>query len=173
MPKISFLNIVNYLEELAINHVDIKDSYRWNISEVSGALRKGINLPVKLIDAVETQTKGDKTKTIHNNTTAFTILGKPNTLTGNLDQYDAQNEVLEFCQQICFDIETRILNDAEKVKDSNGNKNWLYGLVDKGSFHHFKVGPLFSDGLYGYRCELALKNQVSTCVDKSKWNDLD
>ena len=76
MPRISFLNIINYLEQLAANHVDIKQSYRWNVSEVSGALRSGIELPVMLIDAVETQTKGDATKTIHVNTTAFTILGK-------------------------------------------------------------------------------------------------
>ena len=172
MPRISFLNIINYLEQLAANHVDIKQSYRWNVSEVSGALRSGIELPVMLIDAVETQTKGDATKTIHVNTTAFTILGKPNTRTGNLDQYEAQNEVLDFCQQICFDIENRILHDASIPKGANGSKNWLYGLVDKNSFHHFKIGPIFSDGLYGYRCELTLKNQVSLCPDVNKWSDL-
>lgn len=171
MPRISFLNIINYLEQLAVNHVDIKKSYRWNVSEVSGALRSGIELPVMLIDAVETQTKANNTKTIHVNTTAFTILGKPNTRTGNLDQYEAQNEVLDFCQQICFDIEQRIINDAS-ISRKNGVKNWLYGLVDKNSFHHFKLGPIFSDGLYGYRCELTLKNQVCTEPNVYKWNDL-
>ncbi len=172
MPRISLLTVVNYLESLAAAHVDIKGKYRWNVSEVSGAMRKGVELPVMLIDAVETQTSGDKTKTKHTNTTAFTILGKSNTKTGNLDEYDAQNEVLDFCQQIGFDIETRILHDAAQIKDANDNKNWLYGMVDKNSFHHFKVGPLFSDGLYGYRCEVSLKNQVCTEPDISKWNDL-
>lgn len=172
MPRVSLLTVVNYLEALADAHKDIKGKYRWNVSEVTGALRKGVELPVKLIDAVETQTSGDKTKTKHTNTTAFTIVGKPNTKTGNLDEYDAQNEVLDFCQQICFDIETRILHDASLPK-INGVKNWLYGMVDKNSFHHFKVGPLFSDGLYGYRCEVSLKNQVCTTPDVSKWDDLD
>tara|TARA_B110001452_G_scaffold169692_1_gene141938 strand:+ start:763 stop:1281 length:519 start_codon:yes stop_codon:yes gene_type:complete len=172
MPRISFIKIINYLELLAANHVDIKKAYRWNVSEVSGKLRSGIKLPIMLIDAVETQTNGDQTKTIHNNTTAVTILGKPNTSTGNLDQYEAQNEVLDFCQQICFDIEQRILYDATQVKDSNGNKNWLYGMADKNSFHFFKIGPLFSDGLYGYRFELSLSNKISSCVDKTKWKDL-
>ena len=172
MPRVSFLHIVNYLEELATNHVDIKSSFRWNVSEVSGALRSGIELPVMLVDAVETQTKGDSTKTIHINTTAFTILGKPNTRTANLDEYEAQNETLDYCQQICFDIETRVLSDATIAKRANGSKNWLYGLVDKNSFHHFKLGPIFSDGLYGYRCEVSLKNQVSTCPDPLKWDDL-
>ena len=172
MPRVSFLTIVNYLESLAENHIDVKKAYRWNVSEVSGALRSGIELPVMLIDAVETQTKGDPAKTFHANTTAFTVLGKPNVRTGNLDQYDAQNQVLDFCQQICFDMETRILRDAGRVKDVNGNKNWMYGLVDKKGFHHFKIGPIFSDGLYGYRCEVSLKNQVCTIPNPEKWNDL-
>ena len=171
MPRISFLNIINYLEELATNHVDIKGSFRWNVSEVSGALRSGIELPVMLIDAVETQTKADSTKAIHINTTAFTILGKPNTRTGNLDKYEAQNEILDYCQQICFDIEQRIISDAN-IPRKDSVKNWLYGLVDKNSFHHFKLGPIFSDGLYGYRCEVSLKNQVCTEPNPDKWNDL-
>lgn len=172
MPRVSFLKIINYLESLAENHVDIKSSYRWNVSEVTGQLRNGLDLPVQLIDAVETQTKGDRKKTIHSNSTAFTVLGKPNTSTGNLDEYEAQNEVLNYCQGICFDLETRILHDAEQVKDKYGNKNWLYGLVDKNSFHHFKVGPLFTDGLYGYRCEVTLKNLVNTIPVSDKWTDL-
>lgn len=171
MPRMSFLNIVNYLEQLATTHVDIKKAYRWNVSEVSGALRSGIELPVMLIDAVETQTKGDASKTLHVNTTAFTILGKPNTRTGNSDQYAAQNEVLDYCQQICFDLETRIIHDAS-ISRKDGVKNWLYGLVDKNSFHYFKLGPIFSDGLYGYRCELAFKNQVCIEPNTAKWNDL-
>jgi len=172
MPRVSFLTIVNYLESLAAKHVAINESFRWNVSEFSGALRSGVRLPVMLIDAIETQTQSDKDKTIHANTTAFTILGKPNTRTGNLDQYQAQNEVLDCCQQLCFDIEARVLYDARQVKGDDGLKNWLYGLVDKNSFHHFKIGPIFSDGLYGYRCELTLKNVEPACPDVSKWEDL-
>jgi hypothetical protein len=172
MPRVSFLTIVNYLEQLAANHTEINGSYRWNSSEFSGSLRKGVALPVMLIDAVETQTSGDHKKTIHSNMTAFTILGKPNIKTGNMDTYAAQNEVLDFCQQLCFDIETRIIHDAEQVSDAEGNQNWLYGMVNKNSFHHFKIGPIFTDGLYGYRCELTLKNQECTLPDASKWEDL-
>ncbi|MFV9552098.1 hypothetical protein [Algibacter sp. PT7-4] len=172
MPRITMLIITSYLENIANNHALIQDKFRWNISEVTGQLRKGVNLPFMAIDAVETKTTGDKTKIIHLNSTAFTILGKPNTKTGNLDQYEAQNQVLEYCQNICFDIENRILHDAQQIKDAQGNKNWLYGLVDQNSFHHFKVGPLYAEGLYGYRCEITLKNQSTICVEKDKWNDL-
>jgi len=172
MPRISFLDIISYFEALGRNHVDIKQTYRWNVSEVSGAIRSGIELPVMLIDSIETQTGGSDSKTLHKNHTAFTILGKPNTQTGNLDEYQAQNETLDFCQKISFEMEARILEDASQIKDANNNKNWLYGMVDKNSFHHFKIGPIFSDGLYGYRCELALSNQVPSCADKNKWKDL-
>ena len=172
MPNITFNHIVNYLENLADAHVSINSKYRWNAHEFSGALRNGVALPVMLIDAPETQTGGDATKTLHNNTTAFTVLDKPNTRTGDFNEYEAQNQVLNACQEICFDLETRILHDAEKVKDSKNAKNWLYGLVSKNSFHHFKVGPVFSDGLYGYRCELTITNQVPTLPDITKWSDL-
>ncbi|WP_028890879.1 hypothetical protein [Tenacibaculum sp. 47A_GOM-205m] len=172
MANISFLTIVNYLEALSANHVDVKDSFRWNVNEVSGALRSGVALPITLIDAPETQSSGkNTTPLIHINTTAFTVLGKPNTKTGNLDDYDAQNEVLDYTQRICFDFQKRILHDASLPK-INGQKNWLYGLIDKNSFHFFKVGPLFSEGLYGYRCELTIKNKVTTEVDAEKWSDL-
>ena len=171
MPRITFSQVNNYLKGLATAHVDIKDTYRWNPMEFTGALRNGVELPVMLIDAVETQTSGDTTKTIHKNSTAFTIVGKPNTRTGNLDAYDAQDEVLEFCQAICFDLEDRILHDAT-LPEMGGVKNWLYGLVDKNSISHFKVGPVFIDGLYGYRCEVTFKNTVPLSVNASKFNDL-
>lgn len=172
MPRVTFIQITQYLEALSLHHKDVNSSYRWNASEFAGSLRQGVLLPVTLIDAVETQSSGDSSKTIHANTTAFTVLGKPNTSTGNLDSYDAQNEVLELCQNICFDFETRILHDAKQPQNAQGGKNWLYGLVDKNSFHHFKVGPITVEGLYGYRCEVTLKNTVPTDVEAAKWDDL-
>lgn len=159
----AFLNIINYLENLAKQHTLINSHFRWNVSEVTGAFRKGVELPVMLIDAIETQTEGNTTKTFHNHTTAFTILGKPNTRTGNLDDYEAQNEVLELCMQICFDIEARLI--GERLKSPF--------LVEKNSFHFFKVGPLFVEGLYGYRCEFSLKNKACCQIDALKWKDLD
>ena len=172
MPRTSFLDIVTYLEDLATKHADITESYRWNVLDASGAMRSGINTPLMLIDAIETQTTGGPGKTIHKNTTAITILGKPNTPTAHADAYQSQNEVLDHCQKICFEIEARIIHDSKQTVDASGNKNWMYGLVDRSSFHFFKVGPIFSDRLFGYRCELTLKNTVPDCPDKTKWSDL-
>lgn len=171
MPRISFLTIVNYLESLASNHVSINDSYRWNVNEAEGEMRSGLSVPILLIDPVEVKPSGDAAKTFHSNMTAFTVLGKPGVSTGKIDSYAEQNEVLEYCQQICFDVQERILHDAT-IPRIGGEKNWMYGLVDKNSFHFFKVGPLFVEQLYGYRCELTLKNKVSLYIDKNKWADL-
>jgi|GEM_PF-1393964 len=171
MPRISFLTIVNYLESLASKHTLINDSYRWNLNEVEGQLKSGLTLPVLFIDPVEVKPSGDAAKTFHSNITAFTILGKPGVNTNKLDSYDEQNEVLDYCQQLCFDVQERIMHDAT-IARIDDEKNWMYGLVDKSSFHFFKVGPLFTDQLYGYRCELTLKNKVSLYIEKNKWTDL-
>ncbi len=77
MANISFTTIIEYFENLAKQHVEINSCYRWNINEVTGAFRKGVKLPVMLIDAVETQPVGDKYQTFHEDSTAITILGKP------------------------------------------------------------------------------------------------
>lgn len=171
MPRITFSQLNAYFKNLGENHVDIQDVYRWNPQEFTGKMRSGVQLPVMLVDPVETHPSGDTTKTIHSNHIAFTVLGKPDTKTGKIDSYDAQDEVLDYCQNICFDLEARILYDAT-LPEIAGVKNWMYGLVDKNSFHHFKVGPVFVDGLYGYRTELIFKNTVPLGVDVSKFTDL-
>lgn len=171
MPRITFSQFNAYFKNLAKTHVSIKDAYRWNPMEFTGRSRQGVELPVMLIDAVETQTSGDTTKTVHANNIAFTILGKPNTNTGKIDAYDAQDEVLEYCQNICFDLEARILYDAT-LPEIDGVKNWMYGLVSKNNIRHFKLGPIFTDGLYGYRTEVTFKNIVPLGVDADKFNDL-
>lgn len=169
MPNITFLNIVSYLESLAEKHVGIKSNFRWNIEEAGGAMRSGIEYPVMLIDPVEVKTEGDYSKLFHYNNTAITILAKPSTRQGN--QFESQNEVLNECQQICFDLENRIINDS-RSRIIEEQKNWLYNLVDINSFQFFKMGPLFTDNLYGYRLEIQIKNSVIKEIDKDKWTDL-
>lgn len=171
MPKISFLDIVNYLENLAENHTEINSSYRWNVAEMEGNLRSGLLLPVMLIDAIETKSEGSPGKFFHVNTTAVTILGKENTPTASMDDYENQNIVLNFCQGICFEIESRIVHDS-KIAKINDLSNWLFGMVDLNSIQHFKIGPITSDSLYGYRLEFTIKNNVPKMPTISKWNDL-
>jgi hypothetical protein len=171
MPRVSYNTIIEYLDFLASNHVNIADSYRWNVSDISGAFRKGVALPVMLIDPIENHPQGDAVKIINDNMTAITILGKPNTTTAQLDSYSQQNIVLNYTYELCLDVMKRILSDAQKIT-INGSKNWMYGMVDVSSFHILNIGPVFTDRLYGYRMEIVFKNTESLIVDESKWNDL-
>ena len=170
MPNISFEVLINYFEDLADKHVDIKSHYRWNISEIAEAMRSGVEYPVMAIDSPEVSTSGDRSSRFHYNSMAFTILAKPENIRG-ADKYAEQNEVLNECLQIGYDVENRIVADSAQ-RERNGEKNWLYNLLDLSSFNFQKVGPIYTDGLYGYRCEFLIKNAVPKVVDASKWNDL-
>lgn len=170
MPNISFEILISYLEDLAEKHIDIKSHFRWNISEVTGAMRSGIEYPLMAIDSPEISTSGDRSSRFHYNSMAFTILAKPGNTRG-ADKYAEQNAVLNDCLQICYEIEKRIIADGSLVK-IGGEKNWLYNMVDISSFNFQKVGPIYTDVLFGYRCEFLIKNSVPKVVDASKWNDL-
>ena len=130
----TFKKIIDYLTDLGSKHVDIKDAYRFNHLEISGSLKKGVNKSFMLIDPVEVQPSKTPVTTTHNNKCAFTILGKEGVSTAKLDAYDAQNEVLDWCQAIAFEVAARITEDA-----SNSANKWLYGAIDINSFHYYKL----------------------------------
>lgn len=170
MPNISFETLVSYLEDIAEKHVDIKSNFRWNIAEVQGAMRSGIEDPLMAIDSPEISTSGDRAKRFHYNSMAFTILAKPDAQRG-VDKYLEQNKVLNACLLICFEIEKRIIADGA-LRLMSGEKNWLYNLVDVNSFTFQKVGPIFTDSYFGYRCEFLIKNSISPTINASKWSDI-
>ena len=58
MAKANFLKIINYLQGLGEKHVDIKETFRWNVVEVNGAMRQVVGLPFMAVDPVETKPKG-------------------------------------------------------------------------------------------------------------------
>lgn len=163
--NVTFETIVSYLENLATQHIDVAEHFRWNKTELQGSLRSGVNLSLMLIDAPETQEEFPNNKSFHNHSCAITILGKSGVDTSKIDNYANQNEVLDHCQQICFEIAKRIKYDGQLP-------GWMYGLVVGESFHYFKVGPIFSNGYYGYRCEFNIKAKADCVVDTAKWGDL-
>jgi hypothetical protein len=167
----SFKIITDYLLNLGAQHIDIGDAFRFNQLELAGSLKNSTKLSVMLVDSIETKADDTNNKTFHNNYCAFTVLGKPGVSTAKIDSYDAQNEVLQHCQQICFEIAARIKHDATET-DLDGSLKWMYGTLERGSFHYFKVGPVFAEQLYGYRCEFTLKPYENYKVDTTKWNDL-
>jgi len=163
----SFETIISYLENLAAQHVAVATAFRWNKAQLAGQLRQGTATSIVLIDAPETQEEFTNTKVFNSHSCALTVLGKQGVTAFKRDDYAAQNEILDHCQRICFEMAARIKDDA-----STGRVPWLRGLVVKGSFHYFKVGPLFSNAYYGYRVEFTIKSKVGCVVDVAKWGDL-
>lgn len=169
--KASFKKIVDYLTNLGTQHIDIADVFRWNKLEFSGSLRTKIPGTVMLIDSIEIKPLATNSKIINQNYCAFTILGKSGVSTAKLDAYAQQNEVLDFCQGVAFEIMARLFYDAETT-NLQGVLKWLYNNVEKDSFHLFKVGPVFTEQLYGYRCEFTIKAPEIYTIDTTKWQDL-
>lgn len=172
--NIGFKLIVSYLENLGILHTEVNKTFRWNSNEINNALPSGVALPLMLVDApTKSESKAGKASaTFNRHTCAFTILGKPGMSTAQFTAYIRQNEVIASCEAICDEIQNRIEADNLVYKFSNGDRNWLYGLLVEASFEGFKVGPVFSDRLYGYRVEFALRSKRCKKVDPEKWEDL-
>lgn len=151
--------IVTYFNDIATSHNDLKDFFRLNISEIQGAFRTGVLTPVLALESHEGDIGGSASTSHNRRTLAFSVL-EP---TG-IDDYDEQNAVLDRSEQIGLDIISKL------VKDSQDPNHWLYGRFKKDSVNYHKVGPIYSDYLFGYRFELAISNPENLTLDPTKWS---
>jgi hypothetical protein len=170
-PKSPFQKIVNFLMDLGNNHNDIQQVFRWNRMELNGSFRHNPNQTNMLIDSVEVFVTNPNHNNFSQNNCAFTILGKQDVSTAKLDAYNEQNEVLEHCLEIAFEVASRIKYESTET-NLQGELKWLYNNVELDSFHFFKVGPVFTQQLYGYRCEFTIKQKQCLKPDINKWKDL-
>lgn len=168
--KASFKKIVDFLSNLGEQHINIKKTVRWNKLELAGSFKHNNSLSVMLIDSIETNVDKPKNATFNRNQVAFTILGQEGFSTAKIDSYSNQNQVLEHCQQIAFEIAARLMYECENAE---GDTSWLYAAIKPSSFHFYKVGPVFTENLYGYRCEFVIDVKECYKVDATKWNDIE
>ena len=168
-PNIDFESIISYLENLGAQHSDINKVVRWNRAELQGQMRTENLESVLLIDAPEIYSS-DNERNVHVHDCALTVLGKKNVAAPRLDDYEKQNEIIQHCQQICFELAARIQVDSYKSEEPS--LKWLYGAVEKDSFVFIKVGPAFTNHLYGYRLEFVIKSREVYKIDTNKWLDL-
>jgi hypothetical protein len=166
-PEASFLKIVTLITSLGEKHIDIDDVFRWNRLELAGALRRGANKTIMLIDAVEVDTDSPSNNSVHQNKCSFFILGKEGVKTDKIDSYAEQNEVLEHCMLTAFEVAARLVLEA-----TDTTNKWLYSNIERGSFTYTKVGPLFTNNFFGYRCQFTIKSMEKYIVDQVKWTDL-
>lgn len=168
-PKVSFDHIISYLEGLGDKHIDINKSFRWNRLQIQGAIRGENKESLMLIDAPEFNSEGTQVN-VHVIDCAITILGKKDVSNPNLEDDSKQNEIINHCANICFEVGARIQTDS--YDSSDNTLKWLYGNVIKNSFSYSKVGPIFTNMYYGYRLEFQIKSPEVYKVDPAKWSDL-
>ena len=137
--------------------------FRMDLSEITGGFRTGITFPCLVAESPE----GDGSESnLHSSVMgklfAFTVYHKPQR--GN---YDDQNEKLGECEAIVLKILARMRHDA-RIPD-----HLLYNRLEISSVNYIKVGPIFTENLYGYRCTGMIKAEVPLKVDPADWDDVE
>lgn len=164
-------DIINKLAEIGESHTGIKSHYKWNLAEFfdfSVAVREGYNVTLMTYESPTVVPSNEESNLHLDWNCGFNILGKEGVETYEIDNQQAQNEVLNHCLEIAFEVMRKLILDASIpfVKDV---PNPWYSVLKKLSFSFTKIGPVTANNLYGYRCEFSLNPKFKTSVDISKW----
>jgi hypothetical protein len=153
--------IVEFHKEISEAYLGINGFYRFDITELTGQLRKGINTPVLMLESHSTDMveNSNKTVTFANKRVSFLLLD----FAGKVDNYEKRDQVLENLENIALDIA------AFLKKCRNDKTHWLYGLIDIDSIQIEKVGPIL-DNMFGWNVIYTLKNHEPMCYDATKWD---
>lgn len=158
---INFQTIENFHKLIATAHVDIKGFYRFDISEIDGQFRSGVERPALLLEAPSSQLKS-QTKMITNfneRNISFLIVDHA----GVPDDYVKKSQVLADTEGIALDVQTYLVKCAKDID------HWLYGKFDINSVRIEKVGPIF-DNYYGWNVLYDITSHESMCFVHEKWN---
>lgn len=154
-------SIIEYFNNLATQHVDVKGFIRFDLDEARSQLRTGIALPALFLEShssdLESQTS--QVTTFNNRTVSFLILDRA----GPRD-HDKINDIRTMAEAVILDIISRMKRDN---KDRN---HWLFQLFDVNSVVIDPGGPIFQD-LYGYNVRLTIKNKEPMVYNPLKWID--
>ena len=152
--------IVQFHNEIATAHTGINGFYRFDITELTGKLRSGIQTPVLMLESHSSDLaeNSNKTVTFANRRISFLLLQ----FTGKTDNYSRKEEVLDELENTALDI------CAFLKKCQNDRNHWLYGMIDMQTVQIEKVGPIL-DNMFGWNVLYTLKNHEPMCYDASKW----
>ena len=150
--------IVQFHKEVAAAHVGINGFYRFNMSEITGKFRSGVETPALLLESHSSALSGNGVANFNHRAISFLVMD----FAGKITDYDKQEEVLNECENICLDIISLM------IKYNSDKTHWLFGKFDVSKVQIEKVGPLW-DNMYGWNVIYTLKNQEKMCFDESKW----
>ena len=152
--------IVEFHKAIATAHKGINDFYRFNIVELQGKLRSGIQTPVLMLEShsLGLRKSPNKVSTFADRNISFLLLE----FGGKVDNYDKQEEVLDELENVALDI----IAFLEKCR--NDKDHWLFGMIDLETVRVEKVGPIM-DNMFGWNVIYTLKNHEPMCYDATKW----
>jgi hypothetical protein len=161
MRLVTHKSIVDFHQEIATAHKEIKGFYRFNWGEITNKFRSNVETPALLLESHSSglNSNPNNTSTFNGRNISFILLD----FAGKADDYNKQEIVLDNLENIGLDI-------ASYLKKLNGDKNsWLFGKFVTDSFKMEKVGPIF-DNMYGWNVLYTLKNHESLSWEPDKWN---
>lgn len=158
---LNHLILVNYFSQLATNLKDIKSFFRMDLTEIQGAFRSTATFPCMVTESHEGDFgSSNPMSSINNITFAFTIYTKPLKA-----DYQDQNTQLATAEEIGLKILARMRHDAATPGHILYNKFLIENVT------YAKVGPIFTEQLYGYRFMGTIKGTEPLIVNPADWND--
>jgi hypothetical protein len=163
MAAIDYQTINSYFEDLVQKHVDLNSFFRFDFSEIMAKMRNGIEYPALLLEdtGLSIADNGAQSKS-ESFEVSFLVLK-----TSKPREYDIIELALSDCLEIAKELERRVLADSESPS------HWLYNRYEQSQTIFHKVGPIFAETCWGYRCSLVFTNtDVQRLPTAAKWSDL-
>jgi len=161
MSDINHQVLVEYFGSLADGHKGISGFFRMDLTEIMGSFRKGFGFPCMVLESHDGDLgESSRTATSNNRGFAFTIYENP-----KKDNPDDQNAKLSSCEVIGLQVIARMKHDEAQ------EGHFLNGKFKVASVKYAKVGPIFSEKLYGYRFEGEISGSEPLFFDPTLWSD--
>lgn len=162
--NITHKQIVDYMQDLHEKNISTKSFYRFNLAEIQGSIRSKIIYPCIALESPEGDFQGTTANnSLDNKLFAFSILDKP-----SQGDYTDEDLKLDNCERIGKQYLARMRHDA-RIKES-----LVFNIFNLSDTQYHKVGPIFTDRLFGYRFEIKLSNsKINMQINPNDWTDLD
>ena len=157
--------LIDYLKQLNLASVHFGENsfFRMDLEEIFGSFRSGISFPALAVESPEGDAEAsDITGSALSRTLAFTVYQNP-----RHGDFEEQNIMLDECERIGLKILARMRHDARKPE------HLLYNRFKASSAKWIKVGPVFTEELYGYRFTVTIEGNESLKLDAADWKDSD
>lgn len=156
--------IIDYFKYCNEQLVDFSEDsfFRMDLSEITGSFRRGITFPALVVESPEGDMDNSSlSSSVIGRVFAFTVYDKH-----KKGDFQDQNQKLDNCEKIGLKIIARMRHDARNPD------HLLYNRFKVNTVNFVKVGPVFSEHLYGYRFTGVIEAEESLLVKPEDWNDI-